>query len=268
MKTINNIVAIPFDIKFINVISNGLFFCFFVLLILNGFHYILKNNIKNFSAISIKGDILHTDVDSLRNKITSNIVGNFYSINLSETKKIFETMPWVSRAVVRRVYPSQIEANFTEYKSKAIWGAREDMKLVDESGVIFEANSQDDEHDQIPQLLGPEGQSKYMLNMYKNVLTALSPLKQKLKTLELNARGSWIVKLDSGAHIELGRGGTVDVVDRASKFAAGVEQMLTSLNKKPVDIQYVDLRHSEGYAIRLNGVGTIDLTAGNVILKK
>jgi cell division protein FtsQ len=107
-----------------------------------------------------------------------------------------------------------------------------------------------------------------MLNMYKNVLTALSPLKQKLKTLELNARGSWIVKLDSGAHIELGRGGTVDVVDRASKFAAGVEQMLTSLNKKPVDIQYVDLRHSEGYAIRLNGVGTIDLAAGNVILKK
>jgi cell division protein FtsQ len=145
---------------------------------------------------------------------------------------------------------------------------REDMKLVDEKGVVFEINTEDDEFDQMPQLIGPEGQGKLMLEMYKDVSIALNPLKNKLKILELNARGSWIATLDGGAHIELGRGSAIDVIDRVRKFSLGAEQMLTKLNKRPVDIQYVDLRHSEGYAMRMRGVSTLDLTAGNASLKK
>ncbi len=268
MKKIDNFVEIPLDIKLINGLSNVLFSVFLVLVILCGFQYIFKNSIKSLNAITIKGDIFHSDVSSIKNKVISNVDGNFYSINLVKTKKIFETMPWVRQAVVKRVYPDQIEVRFSEYKSKAIWGAREDMKLVDENGVIFEANSEDDEHDQMPQLIGPEGHGKYMLDMYKNVWTAMNPLKQKLKILELNPRGSWIATLEGGAHIELGRGGVVDVIDRVSKFSTGAEQMLTRLNKKSIDIQYIDLRHSDGYAIRMHGVGTLDLTAGNATLKK
>jgi cell division protein FtsQ len=156
----------------------------------------------------------------------------------------------------------------SEYKAKAVWGAREDMKLVDETGVIFEANIEDDEYDQMPQLIGPEGQGKLMLDMYKDVSMALSPLKNKLKILELNVRGSWVATLDGGAHIELGRGSTIDVIDRISKFSMGAEQVVIKLNKKMMDIQYVDLRHSEGYAMRMQGISTVDLTAGTASPKK
>jgi cell division protein FtsQ len=268
MKKFDNFIEIPLDIKLINGLSNMLFFGGFVLIVLCGFQYFFKHNTKNLTAVIIKGDILHSDVSFIKNKMISDAGGNFYNINLNKTKKIFETMPWVRQASVKRVYPSQIEVKLAEYKSKAIWGTREDMKLVDENGVIFEANTEDDEFDQLPQLIGPEGQGKYMLDMYKNILTALSPLPQKLKILELNARGSWIATLDGGAHIELGRGGVIEVIDRVTKFSASAEKMLNRLNKQPIDIQYLDLRHSDGYAIRMHGVGTLDLTAGNAVLKK
>lgn len=268
MKKIATTLKIPADIKFVNGMSSVLLGSFLFLVVLSSFEYVLKNKMKNLDAISIKGDILHNDISTIRHHITSKVSGNFYSINLIKTKQIFEAIPWINQAVVKRVYPGQVEVKLSEYKSKALWGAREDMKLVDEKGAIFEANTEDDEYDQMPQLIGPEGQGKFMLDMYKDVSIALNPLKNKLKILELNARGSWVATLDGGAHIELGRGSAIDVIDRVSKFSMGAEPILTKLNKRPIDIQYVDLRHSEGYAMRMHGVSTLDLTAGNASLKK
>jgi cell division protein FtsQ len=252
MTKMTNSLELPADIKFVNGLTSVLFGFFLFLVVLNIFEYTLKNKIKNLDAISIRGDIN----------------GNFYNINLIKTKQLFESIPWVNQVVVKRVYPNQIEAKLSEYKSKAIWGAREDMKLVDETGVIFEANTDDDEYDQMPQLIGPEGHGKFMLDMYKDISSALSPLRNRLKILELNARGSWVATLESGAHIEFGRGSSVDVIDRINKFSIGAEQMLTKLNKKTMDIQYVDLRHSEGYAMRMQGVSTLDLSTVNASLKK
>lgn len=268
MKKIQNTLKIPVDIKFVDGLASILFGFFLFLIVLGSFEYIIKNKIKNLNIISIKGNVTHNDISSIRNHLAPNISGNFYSINLAATKQLFESMPWINQAVIRRVYPSQLEVKLIEYKSKAIWGVREDMKMVDEMGIIFEANTEDEEYDHMPQLIGPEGQSKFMLDMYKDISNALSPLKSRLKILELNARGSWVLTLDNDAHLELGRGSAVDVIDRISKFAVGAEQILAKLNKKTIDIQYVDLRHSEGYALRIQGVSTMDLTAINASLKK
>lgn len=267
MKSKAHSPQMPTDIKFVNGLTYVLVGLFFLLMILSVFQYIMKNKIQNLDAITIKGNITHTDISSIRNVI-HNINGNFYSIDLTSVKNIFESTPWISRAIVKRVYPSHIEVMLSEYKPKAVWGARDEMKLVDDMGAIFEVNAEQDDYESLPQLIGPEGQGQLMLDMYKDVSSALSPLKNGLKNLELNARGSWIATLDGGAHIELGRGNTTDVIDRVTKFSAGVERMLTKLNKKSIDIQYVDLRHSDGYAMRMNGISTLDLTLAATSLKK
>jgi cell division protein FtsQ len=268
MEKSTNTLDIPVDIKFVNGLTSVLFGFFLFLVALSGVEYFLKYKVKNLDNISIKGNVIHSDISSIRNNIASNINGNFYNINLTKTKKIFESIPWVNQVVVKRVYPSQIEVKLSEYKSKAIWGAREEMKLIDEAGVVFEANTEEDEYDQMPQLIGADGQGKLMLEMYKEVSVALNPLKIKLKVLELNARGSWMATLDGGAQIELGRGSLADVIDRMRKFSTGAQQMLVKLNKNTVDIQYVDLRHAEGYAMRMHGVSTLDLTAVHASIKK
>jgi cell division protein FtsQ len=97
----------PEEIKNINFYSNILYGVFFVFLILIGFQFFLKNKLNNFSII-IKGDISHNDVKSVRNHIISNMSGNFYNMNLNESKKIFESLTWVNHAVIKRVYPNQI----------------------------------------------------------------------------------------------------------------------------------------------------------------
>jgi hypothetical protein len=52
-------------------------------------------------------------------------------------------------------------------------------------------------------------------------------------------------------------------------FSMGAEKMLLKLNKKVMDMQYIDLRHSEGYAMRMHGVTTLDtVTANTTIMKK
>jgi cell division protein FtsQ len=268
MKSIAKLSEIPADIKFVYGLTNSLFGLFILLLVLSGFQYVVKNNIKNLDALTIRGEVAHNDISSISDFTSKNIYGNFYNFNLQNTKQIFESSPWISHAVVKRVYPNHVEVTLREYKSKAIWGARENMRLVDEAGKIFEVGVDEDEDESLPQLIGPEGQGNLMLKMYKDVSNALQPLKGTLQKLELNARGSWIATLEGGAHIELGRGNAVDVVDRTGKFSASVEKMLTKLNKKSWDIQYVDLRHSDGYAMRMQGVSTLDSTLPTASLKK
>jgi cell division protein FtsQ len=262
------VVEIPSDVKYLNFLSNVLFGVFLVLLFVVGFQYYLNNKMKNLEAMIVKGDVSHNDARSLRNHVASHLRGNFYSINLRNAKKSFESITWVSQAVVKRVYPNQISVQLTEFKPKAIWGAREDMRLIDSQGVIFEAGVEDDEYEAMPQLIGPEGQGKLMVSMYGNLSEALSPLQTKLKVLELNVRGSWIATLERGAQIELGRGNVNDVIVRANKFSIGAEKMLLKLNKKVVDMEYIDLRHSEGYAMRMHGVTTIDAVTINTTIKK
>jgi cell division protein FtsQ len=268
MAKIINSQEIPVDIKYINGLSYALY-CLFAMLVIGSLvQYFIKNKTSNLSGVVIKGDVTHNNISSIRNHIYSNMRGNFYNIDLLKTKQVFESITWVNQAVVKRIYPNHIEVKLSEFKPKAIWGTREDLKLVDDLGTIFEASVDGDEYDQMPQFIGSEGQSKVMFDMYQNLTMSFAPLQYKLKVLELNARGSWIATLESGAQIELGRGNPADVIERVRKFAQGADQLLTKLNKKTNDIEYVDLRHTDGYAMRMHGVTTLDLTAANASIKK
>jgi cell division protein FtsQ len=267
MKNIN-VIEVPNDIKYIYWLSNALYFLFILLLLIGSIQFYAKNEINNLHNIVIKGNVVHNDISSIRGQIISSVRGNFYDINLVKTKQDFEGMPWVNHAVVKRVYPNQIEVNLSEFKPKAIWGTREDLRLIDDAGIVFEADVDEDEYDQMPQFMGPEGQSKTVLEMYKEISLALNPLQNKIKILELNSRGSWIVSLEGGGHLELGRGNTTEVIERVKKFSQGAEQVLVKLNKKMSDIRYIDLRHPDGYAMRVQGVSTLDLKDANTLIKK
>lgn len=268
MTKMINALEIPVDIKYINGFSNALYYLFALIMLGCVVQYLVKNKINNLSGIVIKGNLAHNDISSIRNQISSNIYGNYYNIDLLKTKHSFESITWINQAVVKRVYPNQIEVKLSEFKPRAIWGNREDSKLVDDFGLVFEANVDKEEYDLMPQFIGLDGQSKIILDMYKELSIAFEPLQNKVKILELNARGSWIATIDGGAHIELGRGNVADIIERAVKFGNGAEKIVKNLNKNLLDIQYIDLRHSESYAMRIQGLSTLDLSAANLTTKK
>jgi cell division protein FtsQ len=61
------------------------------------------------------------------------------------------------------------------------------------------------------------------------------------------------VDLDSGATVELGRGSEDEVIARTERFARTLTQV-TGRYHQPLET--ADLRHADGYAVRLRGVTT------------
>ncbi len=78
-------------------------------------------------------------------------------------------------------------------------------------------------------------------------------LGRPLRELHLSGRGSWQVVLDGGARIELGRGSDDEVVARSERFVRTVGQLTQRWQR---DLEYADLRHADGYAVRLRGITT------------
>jgi len=82
-----------------------------------------------------------------------------------------------------------------------------------------------------------------------------------LDSLALTDRGSWRAKLAQGAVIELGRGSVEDVMARMQRVSQTLAQVTQRLGRKVSAMESVDLRHDNGYALRLRGVFTHDVTA-------
>lgn len=77
----------------------------------------------------------------------------------------------------------------------------------------------------------------------------------------LTDRGSWRAKLAHGAVIELGRGGVDEVMVRVQRVSQTLAQVTNKLGRKVTAIESADLRHDNGYALRLRGVSTQDVPA-------
>jgi cell division protein FtsQ len=101
--------------------------------------------------------------------------------------------------------------------------------------------------------------------MLGRVDSGLAPLGGHVDELAYSGRGSWRATLDSGAVVELGRGSDDDVLARAARFVATVDQV-TSRYQRP--LQYADLRHHDGYAVRLKGVSTTSADGDKSARKK
>lgn len=253
-----NSIEIPTDIKFLNWLSTVLF-GFFILILLSGL--LLKfiiNTPAGLQGIVIRGDVIHHDASSFRENVVPNVQGNFYTINLNQVQASFESLPWISKAIVRRNFPNRLEVILQEHQPVAVWGKRDDSKMVNVAGVVFDSSVDDEEAERLPQFIGPDGQSKLMLEMYRQLVPLISPLNTKLQKLELSSRGSWIVMLEDGAQIELGRGSIEVISDRANQFANTLNLVTSKFGKSGNVFQYADLRHSDGYALRLNGVKTVN----------
>jgi cell division protein FtsQ len=192
----------------------------------------------------------------------SRLAGNFFTMNLAKSREAFESVPWVRRAVVSRVWPNRIAVHLEEHKPVALWG---DDKLVNAQGEVFEANLGDVEDDKLPQLDGPDDSAQQMLDLYGKLVQPFESIEAHVDTLTLSARGTWRADLDTGAAVELGRGTPSEVLARAQRFVGTLAQV-TSKYQRP--FQFADLRHNDGYAVRLKGVTTITAASAAALAKK
>jgi cell division protein FtsQ len=248
--------ALPADVRLMNATTALLVALGLVGLVVGLLMLVAQHRWFSIERIRVDGELAHNTALTLRTNVASRLKGNFFTIDLEASRLAFEAVPWVRQAVVKRAWPNQLAVVLQEHRAVALWSSDAGVtdKLVNSFGEVFEANLGDVEEDKLPTLTGPEGASAVMLAMLQRLQPVFASMGTRMQTLELSGRGSWRTELDSGADIQLGRGTDGEVLERTQRFASTFSQVSQRFERP---LQYADLRHREGYAVRMKGVSTV-----------
>ncbi|PKO60295.1 MAG: cell division protein FtsQ [Betaproteobacteria bacterium HGW-Betaproteobacteria-18] len=250
--------TLPLDIKLMNGVASALFGVLVLVLLGAALAYVQRLPLFAIRGVTVTGDVSHYNAISLRANVMPRLQGTFFTLDLHAARQVFETMPWVRQAVVKRDFPNRLKVQLQEHQAVAFWGVEGDARLVNSFGEVFEANLGELEQDDLPRLSGPEGQSARVLAMLNTLQPHLAQLELTLEQLELTPRGGWRAQLDAGTVLELGSGSTDELLARLERFLKTVTQATSRYNRSVEQLASVDLRHVDGYAIRLNGVSTVE----------
>jgi cell division protein FtsQ len=251
-----NAMPVPFDVKLMNLAASALLSACCVLLLAAAAWWALRHPLFGIAGITVQGDTAHSSAVTLRANVAPRLAGNFFTVDLVAAREAFEAAPWVRKAVVRRDFPNRLRVQLEEHKAVALWGADSESRLVNSFGEVFEANAGDVEQEGLPRLSGPDPDSAQVLAMYRAVKPLFEPLDLAVDQLALTPHGSWRIELDTGAVIELGHGTREEVAARAQRFVQTLTQVASRYGRRPEALVSADLRHVNGYAVRLRGVST------------
>ncbi|RST54463.1 cell division protein FtsQ/DivIB [Variovorax sp. MHTC-1] len=249
-------IPVPFDVKLMNVTATLVYALFALVLLAAGAWWVLRQPFFPLAGIKVDGEVTHNNAVTLRANVAPQLAGNFFTVDLARARAAFETVPWVRKAVVRREFPNKLRATLTEHVPVAHWGDEAQSRLINGFGEVFEANVAEVD-DSLPRLDGPTQQAGQVLGMYRVLQPLFAPYELSLEALTLSRRGSWRAVLDTGAAIELGRGQSEEVAARTQRFLVTVAPVARQYGRTLASVEGADLRHNEGYALRLRGVTTV-----------
>jgi len=252
---------VPFDVRLMNATATMLYAAFLVFLLAGTVWWALRHPLFAIAGITVRGDVTHNNAVTLRANVAPQLAGNFFTLNLASAREAFEAVPWVRRAVVQREFPNRLRVRLQEHQPVALWGAEGEPRMVNNFGEVFEVNAGDVESEDLPRLDGPKDQAPQVLAAYRALKPLFEPLDLGIDRLSLTARGNWQLALDTGAAIELGRGTPEELVARTQRFVSTLTQVASRYGRRPEALLSADLRHSDGYALRLRGVGTTSADA-------
>lgn len=256
--------ALPADIRLMNAVSALLVAALLGTAAWAAVRWVVRLPVFNLRAIQVEGDVNRNSAASLRANALPNLHGSFLSLNLQKGRAAFEAVPWVRHAQLTRVWPMQLRVHLEEHRPAAYWETRTEgadasseaaaeRALVNSFGEVFHANLGDVEDEDLPVLAGPAHAAADMLQMWQSLSPAARRLGERIERLDLSGRGSWRATLSSGAVVELGRGSAPEVVDRFDRFTRSVIQVQAKYHSP---LRSADLRHVDGYAVRLRDVTT------------
>lgn len=243
------------DIRLMNLSAQALALCFVMLGLGVALTLVVRHPVFDIRGITVTGDVTHNNAVTLRANIASRLSGTFLTVDLAQAREVFESAPWVRKAVVRREFPNRLQVILEEHKPVAFWGDDGASTLINQHGEVFEANVDDIEQD-LPRLNGPIHQAPQILAMYRTLEPVFEAVDLPLTDLEMSNRGSWRATLDTGAVIELGRGHEEEIVARSQRFLRTATQVTSRYGRRLNALESADLRYEDGYAIRLRGVTT------------
>ncbi len=250
---------LPLDIRMMQQFNKMLSMALAVIVLAGLTWWLIRLPVFAIAGITLVGQVEHNNEVTIRANVTPQLKGDFFTFDLQKTQKIFETVPWVRRAVVQREFPNRLRVQLEEHQPVAYWGEESQGRLLNKQGEVFDANWGEIEGVNLPQLIGPDNQSAQVLDVYQMIEPEFKHLGLSIQALELTARGSWRAKLANSSVVEMGRGTSEEVLSRVKMFTLTLAQVSARYEKKVSALESADLRHDHGYALRMKGLSTVDL---------
>ena len=201
--------------------------------------------------VSINGDFNHLSPVSLQERASSVVRGGFFNVNVETIQEALSEEPWVKEILVRRIWPDRILVDIKEQQAVAKWG---DNGLINQEAFIFYPEISTFPEN-LPYLSGPDN-SAGMLLEYLEQFRKIIPETIVVKELHLSNRRSWELILDNDLVLQFGK---VDVLEKARQFFqyySGIH------NKTEREINYVDLRYTNGFVIGWQAVNESEMKNG------
>lgn len=187
--------------------------------------------------VEVNGELTHVTREQLKLITGRYLQGNFFTVDLVQTRNAFQKLPWVRNVSVRRRWPDKLEVLVEEHRELARWG---DIGLVNTHGELFHAASDKE----LPVFYGAGENVKEIAQNYQLYGQLLSPTGLKVTRISLSSRRAWQMTADNGMVIELGR---EQMEARLKKFA---QIYALTPNLQNSHVSYADLRYPNGFAVR------------------
>lgn len=216
-----------------------------MLAMLAGASYLLRPDTLPIQQVRIEGEFRQLSQAELQAIVTEHLRGGFFSVDMVAVRDAVRAEPWVREVWVQRVWPDALLLSVREQVAVARWG---ETGLIGSDGDYFQpAAASLPAH--LPLLIGPEGSQELMAVKLERAQEVLAPLGLRLERLEVSDRRAWSFVTTTGLEVILGRD---DFEQRLQRF---VDLVPRSLGDRLSEAAYVDMRYTNGFAVRFNKTG-------------
>lgn len=217
------------------------FTLFLIIILLSFYHLNSMDKANRFPIHSVKVyGIQNVDRQEIEKLIKPLVQHGFFSLDVEGVKDRLLQLPWVSKTVVRRVWPNQLVIAIAEKKPLATWN---DTSLLSLSGELFQP-APETIPTGLPRLKGPDGEQIQLMQYYAHVNQILQPLHAKIASLELTPDMVWMLTLNNGIKMTIGY---KEILTRLQHFVKVYPKII---GDRIQQVEYVDLRYSNGLAVR------------------
>ncbi|MDX2259470.1 MAG: FtsQ-type POTRA domain-containing protein [Hyphomicrobiaceae bacterium] len=166
---------------------------------------------------------------------------SFASLDSSGARARLEALPWVSRAVIRRIYPGELVVEVVERTPFAVWHAPDATHLIDRTGRVLSRIMPAAADPRLPVIagLGAAQEAEALFNL----VARCQPLAGRLAVAHYVSGRRWSLALTGGVRIELPSEGAAAALSQLETWG-GLEAALDG----PGTV--IDLRSAAAIVVR------------------
>lgn len=132
----------------LNWIANLLFALSVVVMLYAVLYVVVHLPFFPLREVKVDGQLSHVSREQVNLIVAKHLKGNFFTLDLIQSRDAFEKLPWARKVSVRRRWPDKLEVTIEEHQELARWS---NAALVNAQGELFHAASGSD----LPVFYGP-----------------------------------------------------------------------------------------------------------------